>query len=59
MIKRDGIFRKAAGSETVNCVEVAAQPAGGVQVRDSKDAAGPVLAFSDGAWRRFVEGLKA
>jgi Domain of unknown function (DUF397) len=33
---RDGIFRKADGSDTGNCVEVAAMPEGGVRVRDSK-----------------------
>ena len=43
---RDGIFRKAGASETDGCVEVAADP-GGVRVRDSKDQAGPELAFTD------------
>ena len=59
MIVRDGQFRKADGSETANCVEVAGEPAGGILVRDSKDAAGPVLRFGDGAWQRFVDSLKS
>jgi hypothetical protein len=56
---RDGQFRKADGSETANCVEVAGPPEGGILVRDSKDAAGPVLRFADEAWQRFVDSLKA
>ncbi|MEV7022126.1 DUF397 domain-containing protein [Kitasatospora sp. NPDC093558] len=35
------------------CVEVAAVPAA-VLVRDSKDKAGPALAFSPDAWAAFV-----
>jgi hypothetical protein len=45
---------------TVNgqCAEVRA--AGGrVQVRDSKDPGGPVLAFSPGAWMEFVAEVKS
>jgi hypothetical protein len=56
---RDGQFRKAAGSETANCVEVAGQPEDGILVRDSKDSSGPVLAFEDGTWTRFLAGVKA
>lgn len=43
-----------------NCVEVAV-PAGRldtVPVRDSKDPAGPVLAFSPAAWVAFVSGVR-
>ncbi|AXK32960.1 DUF397 domain-containing protein [Streptomyces armeniacus] len=36
-----------------NCVEVANRP-GAVHVRDSKDAAGPELAFPAAAWSAFV-----
>jgi len=43
-----------SGSEGDDCVEVAACP-GTVHVRDSKDKEGPQLAFSPGAWARFVE----
>jgi hypothetical protein len=55
---RDGPFREAAGSETVNCVEVAGLPEGGILVRDSKDSSGPVLAFADGAWELFLAGVR-
>ncbi|WP_405105405.1 DUF397 domain-containing protein [Micromonospora sp. NBC_01405] len=37
-----------------NCVEVADNLPGRVLVRDSKDVAGPVLAFAPGDWRCFV-----
>ena len=36
-----------------DCIEVATSP-GTVHVRDSKDTAGPRLAFAPGAWARFV-----
>ncbi|GIJ25666.1 hypothetical protein Vqi01_08280 [Micromonospora qiuiae] len=36
------------------CVEVADNLSGLVAVRDSKDPAGPVLAFGPAAWRAFV-----
>lgn len=36
------------------CVEVADNLPGVVAVRDSKDPAGPVLAFGPDAWRTFV-----
>ncbi|GAA4982486.1 DUF397 domain-containing protein [Actinopolymorpha pittospori] len=56
-----------------SCVEVAAWRAhdrggdrriergalGRVAVRDSKDRGGPVLAFSAGAWKNFVGGVRA
>ncbi|MGI5215686.1 DUF397 domain-containing protein [Plantactinospora sp. CA-290183] len=38
------------------CVEVADNLPGIVGVRDSKDPAGPVLAFAPAAWRAFVRG---
>jgi len=40
------------------CVEVAKAPAV-VQVRDSKDPDGPILAFTAEGWAAFVEGLNA
>jgi Domain of unknown function (DUF397) len=55
---RDGEFRKASGSETGNCVEVAAMPESGVLVRDSKDQEGPVLSFGDETWLAFLAGLR-
>lgn len=42
-----------SGSEGGECVEVAACP-GTVHVRDSKDPAGPTLAFPADAWAAFV-----
>jgi hypothetical protein len=36
------------------CVEVAAVAPGGVRVRDSKDAAGPQLAFTGASWSAFT-----
>ncbi|MFG2909665.1 DUF397 domain-containing protein [Kitasatospora sp. NPDC048286] len=40
-------------SQGGNCVEVAACPST-IHVRDSKDKAGPTLAFSPEAWSAFV-----
>ncbi|MEU7094401.1 DUF397 domain-containing protein [Kitasatospora aureofaciens] len=42
-----------SGTEGGNCVEVASCPSA-VHVRDSKDKAGPTLAFSPEAWSAFV-----
>ncbi|MGC4949379.1 DUF397 domain-containing protein [Streptomyces sp. DT224] len=42
-----------SGAEGGQCVEVATG-AGAVHVRDSKDAAGPVLRVSQNAWAGFV-----
>jgi hypothetical protein len=41
-----------------DCVEVASLPAGGVGVRDSKEAAGPVLRFTAAEWAAFVGGVR-
>ncbi|MFC8847897.1 MULTISPECIES: DUF397 domain-containing protein [unclassified Micromonospora] len=50
-------WRKSSrsGSDS-DCVEVA-EAAQAVGVRDSKDPAGPVLAFDRRAWTAFVAGL--
>jgi hypothetical protein len=56
---RDGQFRKAGGSDTGGCVEVAALPSGGIRVRDSKRLQGPVLEYSDHEWAVFIAGAKA
>ncbi|MEU7928609.1 DUF397 domain-containing protein [Micromonospora sp. NPDC049801] len=42
-----------------DCVEVADNLPGIVGVRDSKDPAGPVLAFGSAAWQAFVGMAKA
>jgi Domain of unknown function (DUF397) len=55
---RDGVFRKAAGSQTGGCVEVAAIPGGGVQVRDTKDRAGGAQTYTDHEWCVFIAGAK-
>ncbi len=43
-----------SGPDGGNCVEVADNIPDLVAVRDSKDPAGPVLAFGPAAWRAFV-----
>ncbi|MDG4785177.1 DUF397 domain-containing protein [Micromonospora sp. WMMD1102] len=52
-------WRKSTRSNSTggNCVEVADNLTGVVAVRDSKDPAGPVLAFGPDAWRAFVSEL--
>ncbi|WP_433311888.1 DUF397 domain-containing protein [Micromonospora chersina] len=47
-----------SGGNGGDCVEVADNLAGVVAVRDSKDAAGPVLTFNPAAWTRFVTMAK-
>jgi hypothetical protein len=58
----DVTWRKSSysGGNGGNCVEVGA-PTGidRVQVRDTKDRQGSVLAFSPQVWRRFAERVKA
>jgi hypothetical protein len=41
-----------------DCVQVAALPDGQIGVRDSKDAAGPVLRFTLSEWTAFVGGVR-
>jgi hypothetical protein len=48
-----------SGGSGDNCVEVAELPGGGIAVRDSKNANGPVLDFSADEWRAFVRTMKA
>ncbi|MFI7432556.1 DUF397 domain-containing protein [Micromonospora haikouensis] len=50
--------KSSRSSDNANCVEVRL---GGdaVGVRDSKDVAGPALAFGPAAWGGFVAALKA
>jgi Domain of unknown function (DUF397) len=46
-----------SGSTGGHCVEVAAAAGGVVRVRDSKDPAGPVLAFTAEQWAGFLRGI--
>jgi hypothetical protein len=41
-----------------NCVEVASLPENEIGVRDSKDAAGPVLRFTPDEWHAFLGGVR-
>jgi hypothetical protein len=54
-------WRKASYSSTNggNCVEVARNLPGAVAVRDSKDPAGPALAFTPQEWSAFTTRIKA
>ncbi|MCI0385189.1 DUF397 domain-containing protein [Streptomyces sp. CNQ085] len=42
-----------------NCVEAAVLPGGWTAVRDSKDPAGPALAFGAAPWTAFLERMRA
>lgn len=54
-----GKWRKASRSFALgNCVEVAPDEGGGVQMRDSKDPAGPVLTFTAAEWEAFMDGAR-
>jgi Domain of unknown function (DUF397) len=41
-----------------DCVEVASLPDGLIGVRDSKDADGPVLRFTQSEWTAFLSGVR-
>ena len=53
-------WRKSSysGTNGGNCVEVARNLPGIVAVRDSKDPAGPALAFTPADWEAFTADLK-
>lgn len=52
-------WRKSSYSgQNGECVEVSAQRAGEVAVRDSKNPDGPALAFTPRAWRTFTGRAK-
>jgi hypothetical protein len=42
-----------------DCVEVAGLADGLIGVRDSKDAAGPVLRFTSSEWNAFIGGVRS
>jgi Domain of unknown function (DUF397) len=41
-----------------NCVEARQPGSGTVQVRDSKNSAGPVLTVTPAAWMSFISGVR-
>ncbi len=47
-----------SGSEGGNCVQVRRTHHRAVQVRDSKDPAGPILTFTRDAWDAFTTAIK-
>lgn len=51
--------RSSWSANNGNCVEVARMRDGRVAVRDSKNAPGPVLAFSRDAWQSFLAAVRA
>ena len=52
-------WRKATASQgNSNCVEVAELPGGEVAVRNSRDPAGAVLAFTPDEWAAFTSGVR-
>jgi Domain of unknown function (DUF397) len=57
------VWRKSSRSDDQGgtCVEVAAlqRPKRAVGLRDSKNAAGPVLAFTPSEWNEFLTRIKA
>lgn len=52
------VWRRASECSSADCVEVGVTE-GQYLVRDSKDPAGPVLAFTSDEWVMFVAGVKA
>ncbi len=52
-------WRKSSFSASGNCVEVARNLPGVVAVRDSKNPAGPKLAFSPDEWDSFAAALRS
>lgn len=54
------VWRKStrSGGNGGDCVEVARNLPGVVAVRDSKNPAGPALAFTPAEWRAFIGGAK-
>lgn len=58
-LNRIRAWRKASYSSGNGgaCVEVGTAP-GAVAIRDSRDPAGPALAFGSGRWRAFTDAIK-
>jgi hypothetical protein len=51
-------FTSSYSSGNGQCVECAHTPDGGMAVRDSKDAAGPALAFPRKHWQAFLREVR-
>jgi len=51
-------WKSSYSGDQGDCVETA-RVLGGIAVRDSKNAGGPVLRFSADAWQAFVTAIKA
>ena len=51
-------FKSTFSSANGQCVETARLADGGMAVRDSKNPAGAVLAFTADEWRAFTAGVK-
>lgn len=54
MISSNWTKSMRSGGNGGQCVEVRRQATSVVEVRDSKDPAGPILAFSPDAWTAFI-----
>jgi predicted secreted Zn-dependent protease len=52
-------WHKATASATGNCVEVAVARNSRIMVRDSKNPAGGLLAFTEAEWHAFLDGVAA
>ena len=50
-------FKSSRSAPTSHCVEISLQPET-VFVRDSKDAAGPVLRFAAADWTGFIAAVR-
>jgi Domain of unknown function (DUF397) len=58
VMNRCGVWFKSSASGTgMQCVEARLRRDGGVDVRDSKNRDGAVLAFTQGEWDAFLAGV--
>ena len=51
-------FKSSKSSPDGQCTMCARLPDGGMAVKDSKHAHGPILLFPASQWRAFTEGVK-
>jgi hypothetical protein len=59
-MERPGIYwvKSSLSMSNGDCVEVAGLPDGAISVRNSRDAAGPVLRFTPAEWHAFLGGAR-